>query len=69
MTIIVNLYPCILASSPFVNSSSLDLSSSSAALCICITIVTIRKASLLVWGEKRDSEEKGLLNLVTSGGV
>ena len=29
----------------------------------------IRKASLLVWGEKRDSEEKCLLNLVTSGGV
>ena len=41
MTIIVNLYPCILASSPFVNSSSLDLPSSSAALCICNTIITI----------------------------
>ena len=34
----------------------------------CVTL-PIRKASLLVWGEKRDSEEKGLLNMVTSGGV
>ena len=34
-----------------------------------LTGVPIRNVSLLVWGENRDSEEKGLLNLVTSGGV